>query len=113
MEKSVLEKRIIEKAKNRFDQDVESAREVLAKHPILNALWIHIKDNVKLKLCAVHGYCPATDLFTYSHDRKLLCENTNFYEIKSKLMEKYIEEETDKILNQLSILQDYIINESE
>lgn len=106
MEKSILEKRIIQKAKDRFEEDVRKAGVEISKNPILSVLRFN-GSNLKLGNSGM-GYCPSTDLFNASPDRGLLCTHTNFKVIESDLISEYVAEETDKILSQLALLQEYI-----
>ncbi len=102
MTETMLQKRIREKAEERVIEDIKTAQTVLGRHPILNRLRIG-----RFGLVATMGYCPATDLFNNS-EQTLLEKETNFGEIKSDLTQKYIGEETDAILRQLAILQEYM-----
>lgn len=109
MELSAFEKRIAEKAQERFADDVTSAHTLLKNHPILNTLCLKGEDGIKLRLASGSmGYCPSTDLFVPGVDRSLLKACTDFLEVKDMLIKKYIAEETDLILGQLSLLREYL-----
>ncbi len=105
MNESVLQARIKERAEKRVAKDVKTAVKVLANHPILENLRIG-----KLKLVSAYGYCPATDLF-HGNGQVLLLKETNFEAVRQSLLEKYIAEETDGILKQLALLQDYMTHD--
>lgn len=95
MEKTIIEKRIEEKAKDRFEKDLINAEQILKNHPILSSLKIG-----ELKLVSVNSCNYSKEFFNRCHT-ELLEEKTNFNKIKENLIQKYIKEETDNLLAKL------------
>lgn len=108
MEMNILQKRIEEKAQRRINKEHSNALALLRSNPILVRLLITISEDTKLSMCSSNGYCPARDLFHNGLSIELLEKHTNYGKVCEELKTKYIEEETDNILNQLILLQKYI-----
>lgn len=108
MEKSFLEKRIAEKAEKRFNLLFNEVFLQVKKNEILELLKIYTdkEKNHFVRLAGIGGSCPSTDLFNYND---LLEKYTNFKEVKDKLIEKFIGEETDIIMSKLSEIE-YFFN---
>jgi len=105
MNKSFLEKAIEKRAEKRFEEDFESACKSIAVSPILNRLKIG-----KHSLGNNMGYSN-TDLFVKANPQSDSLKNeTNFLEVKETLINKYIQEETYNVLNQVDILQNFLEN---
>ena len=99
---NVLQSRIESKAKERFTTDFENLAELIRNNPIGRDLRID-----KLMLINTSGTVSDT-FFNRSRITEIGKERTNIEEIKDKLIEKYIKEETDNLLSKLEILSEYI-----
>ena len=106
MDINILSKRIKEKAEKRFEELYSEACLALQKNLLLSEIKINKENGEYFYLTSTMGYCPATTLFV--SDRNLLIKNSKFNEIKEKIINDFIGEETDKILNQIAIMQEYI-----
>lgn len=111
MQMSMIEKRIQEKAVNRWELLLKDLREKLWNNEILFSLKIYKQEDKKeyFKLIGKNGHCPATDLFSVD---SLLLKNTNIEEIKSDIMEKFIKEETDALLEKIDNLKEFLESNS-
>ena len=102
MNKTYLEKRIEKKAHDRFMKEYIDATDIIARNPILKVLKIEVDG----KMIPLHQFGTNRGLLNgnqYNEYRKnSLSEKTNTDFIKEELVKKYIEEETDSILNELS-----------
>ncbi|MFA5340443.1 MAG: hypothetical protein WC332_01580 [Clostridia bacterium] len=108
MDKTILEKRIAEKANRSFSDQMTRTIKLLQSDPILSRLMIY-KDKEKkemFELCGTGGYCPGTTLFRT--DESLLLASTNFEKIKALLIEEYEKNETDKMLKIVGDIADFI-----
>jgi len=103
MEKTILEKRIEEKAIERFNMEYKK--------------WLNYNLSSPFKYLCVHvGECKEVNLFTFGGNYAIFNENgshkinksDSFEQIKNELIKKYIAEETDAILSKLTILEDYL-----
>lgn len=98
MDKSILEKRIHDKAEERADKYFNEISDFFHKHDeLVNELVL--KSNKKEKLYfKTDFYGDGDGLF----DRQeILNKYTNWQDIRKKLVEKYEKEETDNILSKL------------
>lgn len=95
-----LEKRIKEKAEKRFDAEYEKAIKLLNSNEILKKIKIG-----NFNLTSEYGHCPATDLFV--REKTLLIKETNFAKVKETLINKYEKEETDGLLDKISMLSEF------
>lgn len=111
MEKSILEKRIHEKAVIRFKKDIADFVSYINNSP-LRCFEIEVqgeKSKIPLTDYGTNWALITTDM---SGNRKeWLKEHSNFYELKEEIIKKYEKEETDKILEKLENL-DYLWRES-
>lgn len=107
--KTMLEKRIADKAETRFKSEFKEFCDFLNRNRFANELKIFTEQGGKnyYRLGSSCGYCPSTDILI---SENLLNNNTNFLEIKQEFLKQFETEETDKIINQLSVLQDYLTN---
>jgi hypothetical protein len=113
MDKTTLEARIEQRAKDRFQQDFEDAITKLASNPILSDLVLKCDGGKEMRLVSTMGHCPAKDLFFRGsfRERKNLLEHTNIEGTEEYIVKKYIQEETDGILSKLSVLAEYLQND--
>lgn len=95
--KTMLEERIMEKAEKRFDKECRDIKCILETNIITKKLNFIINNNER---------CP------YYPD-SFLESAINFKEAKKEIISEYVEEETDKILSELSILNEFLTQESE
>ena len=101
MSKTILEKRIEQRAEERFEKELKEFIGIVERHPIGKLLRISIEGkNIPI---AANG--PNYGLFNYEGTKNSLGEKTtNLGDVKEKLLEKYKQEETDEILSKLDNL---------
>jgi len=113
---NLLEKRIAEKAKERFDKEFIEFTRLIDSNPIGKKLKIFapfkIEEEEEGKLIPLVNFYGTTG-GTYFNGRyneitKYGKELTNIKEIESDLIERYIKEETDSILDRLNVLSNYL-----
>ena len=103
MDKTMLEKRIEERAEKRFTDDLRSLINDIQKNPIGKSLNILINDNpVELADSGINF-----GIINNNSTKGNYVHNTNLIEIKEKLVDVYIKEETDSILDKLTNI-DYL-----
>ena len=103
MDKTMLEKRIEERAEKRFKDDLRSLINDIQKNPIGKSLTILINDNpVELADSGINF-----GIINNNSTKGNYVHNTNLIEIKEKLVDVYIKEETDSILDKLTNI-DYL-----
>jgi hypothetical protein len=109
MDKSTIEKRILEKAEERFSNLKNDVFKKVRENELLGSLKIFIDKDKKeyVRICGTGGYCPGTDLFNTD---KLLEEKTNFKEVKEEIIKEYVKEETDILLEKLDALRYFFSN---
>ena len=97
MDKSILEKRIHDKAEERADEYFEEISDFFHKHDELANELILTKtiENVYF----VTSYLGGSGIFD---NQESLNEHTNWQDIRKELVEKYEKEETDNILDKLN-----------
>jgi hypothetical protein len=108
MEKTTLEKRIIEKAEKKFQEEMIKTIKLLQENPILSRLKIFIDDKEYFELSSRGGYCPARTLFC--SDYTLVIKSTNIQEIKKLMIADYEKYETDQLLNTIESVRAFIEN---
>ncbi|MDS1015258.1 hypothetical protein [Lentilactobacillus buchneri] len=102
MDKSILEKRIHDKAEERADKYFEEISEFFYQHEELVAngqeglVLKPISENKSINFRS--PYCDDESLF---NSQDTLSKYTNWQDIRKELVEKYEKEETDNILNKL------------
>ena len=103
MDKTMLEKRIEERAEKRFKDDLRSLINDIQKNPIGKSLTILINGKpVELADSGINF-----GLINNNSTKGNYVHNTNLIEIKEKLVDVYIKEETDSILDKLTNI-DYL-----
>ena len=103
MDKTMLEKRIEERAEKRFTDDLRSLINDIQKNPIGKSLTILINGKpVELADSGINF-----GLINNNSTKGNYVHNTNLIEIKEKLVDVYIKEETDSILDKLTNI-DYL-----
>lgn len=103
MDKTMLEKRIEERAEKRFTEDLRSLINVVNTNAIGNKLTLLI-DGKPISLA------KPSCTFGIINEKALDAEfakHTNLKEVKEILIDQYIKEETDDILNKLTNI-DYL-----
>lgn len=110
MEKSILEKRIHEKAVERFDKDIRDFINFVGHSELRNFSLGVVGYDSKIGLAAQGCNWGIINTEPYPKHQEWLKEHTNFYEIKEQTIKKYEKEETDKILGKLENL-DYLWRE--
>lgn len=103
---NILQKRIEERAFERFNRDFNELAKVIAENPIGGRL--KICDN---RLANMSGYAGGA-ILNRGHLDKVSNEITNIVEVKDFLMKEYIKQETDAILRDISILNSFLGNEN-
>ena len=102
MDKSILEKRIHDKAEERADEYFEEISDFFYQHKELVA---NGREGLVLKPIAknrsFHFRSPYSDDESLFNSQKNLSKYTNWKDIRKELVEKYEEEETDNILDKL------------
>ncbi|MCP9369147.1 hypothetical protein KBX44_06480 [Lentilactobacillus kefiri] len=103
MDKSILEKRIHDKAEKRADKYFEEVRSFFESHNELvyynhEGLFMNPSDNGTPKRYFKSGYSNFNGIFD---SQKELSKFTNWQDIRKELVEKYEKEETDNILDKL------------
>lgn len=106
MNKTILEKRIEERANERFEDDLRKFIDFLLGHPISKELRVKIgEENIPIaNFGSNYGLLNNEGL----HNRH--SAHTNLEIVKRNLIEKYKKEETDKILEQLESFN-YLFNQ--
>lgn len=107
MEKSTIEKRILEKAEKRFSNLKNDVFKKVSENKLLGSLKIFIDKDKKeyVRICGTGGYCPATDLFNTT---RLLEERTNYKEVEEQIISEYIKEETDILFEKLDAIKYFL-----
>lgn len=94
MDKSILEKRIHDKAEERADKYFEEINNFFTQHQDLRHLFLESGH----ESIALTGYGDHSGLFNTQSN---LSQYTNWEEFKKHLVSKYEKEETDNILDKL------------
>ena len=103
MDKTMLEKRIEERAEKRFTDDLRSLINDIQKNPIGKSLKILINgDPIELADSGINF-----GIINNNSTKGNYVLNTNLKEIKEKLVDEYKKEETDSILDKLTNI-DYL-----
>lgn len=99
MEKTILEKRISQRAEERYEQEYNALYKALSSNKIARLLKITIGEK------EITDFVDDSQaLITNCSKTAEISELSNFAEIKKNLIIIYEKEETDKILNELSAL---------
>ena len=102
MDKSVLEKRIHDKAEERADRYFEEIRSFILQHKELVATGregLILKNINGENVPFLRSYGNGGD--SLFDDQEGLSKHTNWQEIRKSLVDKYEKEETDNILSKL------------
>jgi len=105
MKIEILQKRIEEKANERFDREWDKMLDLIYKNPIFSKIKI-IKGDSKINLFEMHSSYSVFNKYQTEYELK-----TNFEDVKKTILEQYVREETDSILSKLDILSQYINQE--
>lgn len=97
MEKTILEKRIEERAHERFNKDLKTLVDLIHHHPIGGQLTVTIGD----RNIPIANFGQNYGLLNGRGIHNQNSEHTNLAIVKENLIEKYKKEETDEILNKL------------
>lgn len=101
-ELSFLEKRIKEKAEEKFERDWNELVEALQENSIARLLFLKA-EGMKKEIWLIGNYTK--DSLFYSEPPRTdvsLKEFTNFKAVKENLLEKYEKEETDRLLSEIN-----------
>lgn len=98
MDKTFLEKRIENKAREEFEKEWNDFVDQMYHHPIFK--HITIKNNEKDIPLATFGV--NFGVFNQEQDKNPRNKFLNFEEVKEKVIQEKIKKETDKLLNRLS-----------
>jgi len=102
MNTNILQQRIEEKAKERFDKDFADFANFVKNNPIASKLRIDNFSFMNTSGSVTDTFFNGTRITEYGESK------TNIKKIESSLIERYIKEETDKLLSKIDILSDYI-----
>ena len=110
MEKSILEQRIEEKAEERFNEEFKSLMTAIERNEVGKRLFFKASNDQKVKLTnnqnGTRGQVAYLNLYgTHNEQTKKVENATNIEETKKEVIEQYIAEETDNILNKLQDLK--------
>ncbi len=97
MDKSILEKRIHDKAEERADKYFEMISSFFRNERELRSALV-LKPNSKEKVYFRTDYNGGSGIFD---SQDILSKYTNWQDIRKELVEKYEKEETDNILSKL------------
>ena len=106
MDKSVLEKRIHDKAEERADEYFNTIRSFFRNESELVSRLV-LKPSSTEKLYFRTDYNSGSGIFD---SQESLSEHTNWKDIRKELVEKYEKEETDNILDKLDSIN-YLLEE--
>ena len=101
-----LEKRIEERAKARLEEEFVKFTSTIDKTDIGRMLKVWDGEEQKSFVNA-HGTTNST-FFNCRFATEIGKEMTNIEEVKAKLLEKYIEEETSLLLDKIGVLTEYL-----
>lgn len=104
---NIIEKRIREKARQRFEAEYKKMLAEISKNEILKGLTFD-KKPLYLGACVFSENCFMNGLD--GKISKTLEEHTNYNELKEKLIKKYEEEEQDKLLDKIEIIKEFLEN---
>ncbi len=108
MNKTFIEKRIEEKAEISFDDNLRNLLKSIEANPIGAKFRFNVVGVEKTILVReVYGNSSLESIFEIKKNEKI---NTNFEIIKKELIEKYIQVETDNLLNKINNLS-YLFNQ--
>lgn len=103
MDKTFLEKRIRERAEEQFEKDYEHILNQIVHHPIFGKLKIKQED----KDIPIANFGCNYGYFNGDQESNSRNKHTNFDQVKEKVIEEYIKEETDRILERIGQI-DYL-----
>ena|SRR3990167_219687 len=111
MEKTFLEKRITQKAEKRFEKEWDEFMKFNFNNSIGKRICIKQKDkdNEDDEINIFAFGCNHA-LLNGEQNRNKQSEQTNYEEVKKELIEKFIEEETELLLNRMEELK-YLMND--
>ena len=98
MDKTFLEKRIEEKAREEFKKEWNDFVEQMYRHPIFK----HITIKIDGKDIPLAGFGFNFGVFNQKQDENSINEFLNFEEVKEKVIQEKIKEKTDELLDRLS-----------
>jgi len=98
MDKTFLEKRIEEKAREEFKKEWNDFVEQMYRHPIFK----HITIKIDGKDIPLADFGINFGVFNQKQDENSINEFLNFEEVKDKVVQEKIKKETDELLNRLS-----------
>jgi hypothetical protein len=98
MEKTILEKRIIEKAEERFQKDYKKFVDFIIDNPIGKRLKIIGLTDGDIYLS---DFGCNYALFNHKQNENSDKKNTNYDSVKEELIKEYIKLETDELLQKL------------
>ncbi len=110
MEKSILEKRITEKAEKRFRNDYLEAWNFINRNPILKNLTFKIRGITEPM--QMIDECMTDSIFQNYQNfagNENLIKASNILEVKKQLIGKYEIAETDELLNKIQSI-DYLFD---
>ena len=110
MEKTILEKRIEEKATERAQKDYIEMMKFLKTNPITSRLTIEVKCLKEDKMIHLAYHGPNWALLNDEGLKNQHSTSTNIETVLDELVEKYKKEETDSILSKLENLG-YLFNQ--
>lgn len=108
MDKTILEKRIKERAEERFDNEFREFVKYIYNHPIGGRLKVKIGDSN----IPIANFGRNYGLFNEEGIQNKHSDNTNLQLVKMSLLREYEKEETDEILKKLENLG-YLFNRSQ
>lgn len=97
MDKTFLEKRIKERAIERFEEDYRDFVDAIIRNPVGNLLKIRVEE----KQIPLSNSGPNYGVFNKEQDENSWSKYTNYSEVKEYMVNEYVERETDEIINKL------------
>jgi len=110
MNKTSLDEVIAKRAEKRFEREWEELLGVISKHPIGSLLRVTV-NNATLKLAINYRGGTPTLALLDPYQSKSVTKNTNFAEIKDRLLKEYRDQELNLVLDRLDGL-DYLFNQA-
>lgn len=112
MDKSLLEKRIVEKATERFEEEYSKFIKFLISNEFAKFVKIDVGVPViegrQEKSIPLAYFGCNWGIFNQEQRNNRNKKFSNYEEIKKIMIENFIKEETDALLNQLSGLKDFL-----
>ncbi len=103
-----LEQQINKKAESRFDKDLSDLVKAISNNPIGRKLQLKIEGSEKQITFVNHYGTTGGTLFNTGYATDHGKALTNIESIKESLIEEYIKDESNAILEKLALLKEYL-----